>query len=52
MEKKVAELMDNEQKLYKEIDDLKQERDRKIIDNQRVIEKERETLKSRITEVE
>lgn len=52
MEKKVAELMDNESKLLKEIDDLKQERDRKIIDNQRNIEKERETLKGRIQEVE
>ena len=52
MEKKVAELMDNESRLLKEIDELKQERDRKIIENQRKLEKERESLKARITEVE
>jgi hypothetical protein len=33
MERKVQELMENESKLMKEIDELKQERDRKIVDN-------------------
>ena len=52
MEKKVTELLENEQRLQRDIDELKQERDRKIIDNQKVLEKERETQKQRLQEVE
>jgi FtsZ-binding cell division protein ZapB len=33
MEKKVQELIDNEARLQKEIDELKQERDKKIMEN-------------------
>lgn len=33
MEKKVNELLENEAKLQKEIDELKQERDRRIVDH-------------------
>lgn len=52
MEKKVSELMENESRLHKEIDELKHERDRKIIENQKNLEKEREALKTRVTEAE
>lgn len=52
MEKKVQELIENEARLAREIDELKQERDRKIIENQKVLEKERETFKGRLQEVE
>jgi len=52
MEKKVQDLIENEAKLQREIDELKQERDRKIMDNQKALEKERETFKSKINEVE
>jgi len=52
MEKKVTELMENESRLHKEIDELKSERDRKIVENQRVLEKEREIFKQKIADVE
>jgi predicted nucleic acid-binding Zn-ribbon protein len=52
MEKKVQELQEVESKLNKEIDELKQERDRRIVDNQRALEKERETFKSKMQEIE
>ena len=52
MEKTVAELQENESKLHKEIEELKGERDRKIVDNQRAMEKERDTFKQRISDVE
>lgn len=52
MEKKVAELLENESRLQKDIDELKQERDKRIVDQQRALEKERENYKSRLNEVE
>lgn len=45
MSKKVQELIDNETKMQKEIDELKNDRDRKILEHQRALEKERESLK-------
>lgn len=52
MEKKVNELIENERRLHQEIDDLKSERDRKIVDNQKLVEKERENFKLRMVEIE
>ncbi len=48
MEKKVMELMETETKLSHEIDELKSERDRRVIENQRNLEKEREIYKARL----
>jgi hypothetical protein len=52
MEKKVQELMEGESRLHKEIDELKNERDRKIVDHQRALEKEREVFKQKQQEIE
>lgn len=52
MEKKVQELLESESKLQKEIDELKGERDRRIVDHQRALEKEREVYKTKLTDVE
>ncbi len=52
MEKKVHDLVENEQKLSQQIDELKSERDKKIVEHQRAIEKERESFKQKINEVE
>ena len=52
MEKKVCELLENETRLQREIDELKQERDKKIVDNQRNVEREREIFKGRLNESE
>ena len=52
MEKKVQELIESEQRLSREIDDLKAERDRRLVEHQKALEKERETFKGRLTEVE
>ena len=48
MEKKVSELMDVEQRLSREIDELKSDRDKKLVEYQRSLEKERETYKSKL----
>ena len=52
MEKKVADLIENEARLHKEIDELKGERDRKIMEHQRSLEKEREVFKSKMSDIE
>lgn len=52
MQKKVQELMENETKLQREIDELKNERDKRIIEHQRALEKERELLKTKIYDIE
>lgn len=52
MEKKVSELMENESRLLKEIDELKAERDRKIIENQKFLEKERDNFKQKLSDLE
>ncbi len=52
MEKKVQELMENDSRLQKEIEELKGERDRRIMDNQKALEKEREVFKQKMQEIE
>ena len=52
MEKKVQELLETEQRLTKEIDELKSERDKKLMDHQKNIEKEREGHKSKFHDIE
>ena len=52
MEKKVQDLQEAEARYQKEIDELKGERDRRIVDNQRALEKERENFKSKIQDIE
>lgn len=44
--------MENDSRLQKEIDELKTERDKKVIEHQRALDKERETLKLKITDIE
>ena len=43
MEKKMTELIENERRLSEEVEVLKQERDKKLVEYQRSLEKERET---------
>ena len=52
MEKKVQELIETEQRLAKEIDELKQERDKKLVEHQKNLEKERETHKTKLHDIE
>jgi hypothetical protein len=52
MEKKVGELQSNETRLQQEIDTLKAERDRKIFDNQKLLEKERDNFKGKLSDIE
>lgn len=52
MEKKVNDLLENEQRLINEIDELKQERDRRILEHQRALDKDRDSYKAKIQEVE
>jgi len=52
MEKKVSELLENESRLLKDIEELKAERDRKMMENQRGLEKDRDTFKQKLTDVE
>lgn len=52
MEKKVQDLQEAEARYHKEIDELKGERDRRIVDNQRALDKERETFKTKIQDIE
>ena len=52
MEKKLNDLLENEQRLTAEMEDLKQERDRRILEHQRAIDKDRETYKAKIYEIE
>ena len=52
LEKKVAELLDINIKQTKEIDDLKAERDRKLLDNSKGNDKEKETLKGKLSDIE
>jgi hypothetical protein len=52
MEKKIGELQENEKKVMLEVEELKTERDRKMMETQRMIEKEREMYKGRLAEME
>lgn len=51
-EKKVYELLENEKRLLAEIDSLKEERDSKIMEYQKLLDAELEKFKSKITELE
>lgn len=51
-EKKLSEFMENEKRLFAEIDTLKQERDNKILEFQKMLDIEREKLKVKIQESE
>ncbi len=48
MEKKVQDLQEAESRLQRDIDELKNERDRRIVDHQKALEKERETFKIKL----
>lgn len=52
MEKKLKDLIDTERKLHKEIEILKNDRDKRTLENQSVLEREKEIYKRRIEEVE
>ena len=52
IEKKVSDLMENEKKLLGEIDELKNDRDNKIMEFQSKLDLETETLKSKLKELE
>ena len=52
MEKRVQELIDNENKMQGEIDQLKADRDRMLVEHQKHQEKERESYKSKIADIE
>ena len=52
MEKKMTELVENEKRLGEEVEVLKQERDKKLVEYQRSLEKERETYKSKLNDAE
>ena len=51
-EKKFSELLENEKKLMKEIELLKSERENKIIDHMRILDKEREGYRQKMNEWE
>jgi len=52
MEKKVADLMENEKRLLAEIEELKGERDAKAMEYQKKLDKETESLRNKIKELE
>jgi len=52
LEKKIGDMETKEKRLQEEIDTLKQERDRKIFENQAYLDKEKESFKAKINEVE
>ncbi len=52
LQKKVADLMDSEDRLQREIEDLKSERDRRLNEWQRNQEKERDMQKVKLNEIE
>ncbi|CAD8065990.1 unnamed protein product [Paramecium primaurelia] len=51
-EKKFAEMLDNEKRLQQEIENIKQDRDQKIFEYQKMLEQERENLKAKLVELE
>ena len=51
-EKKIVEFMENEKRLNQEIENLKGERDEKILEYQKLLDSEREALKAKIGEIE
>ena len=51
-DKKILELLENEKRLLREIEELKLERDTKIIDYQKRFDKEAENLRAKVRELE
>ena len=51
-EKKLSDYMDNEKRLNQDIENIKQERDAKIVEYQKLLDVEREKLKQKIQEIE
>ena len=52
IEKKFNEMVQNEKRLQVELEDLKAERDSKIMEHQRILDRERGTMKTKIFEFE
>lgn len=52
MGKKLQDALDNEKRLQEEIDNLKNERDRKLTEYQRSLDKERENYKNKLADLE
>lgn len=48
MERKIKEYIENEQKLHDEIKDLKNQRDRKCLENQSVLERKKDNYKQKV----
>lgn len=51
-EKKFLELLDSEKKLLKEIEALKNDRENKVTENQKVMDKDREMYRQKMNELE
>ena len=51
-EKKFLELLDSEKKLQKEIEGLKNDRENKVLENQKVMDKDREQYRQKMNELE
>lgn len=52
LEKRVQDLIENEKKLYAELDEVKNERERRVQDYQRQLDKEKENYKIKLSEYE
>lgn len=52
MEKKVEKLLEEKDRLQSEMEDIKNERDKKIIEYQSMLDKERENYKLKLRETE
>lgn len=52
LEKRLEKAIDNERRLQDELDKVKEERDQKILDMQRGMDKERDNFKSKLKDVE
>jgi hypothetical protein len=51
-ERKLAELVENEKKLTLEIEAIKNERDQKILEYQKLLDQEKESMKTKMVEIE
>lgn len=51
-EKKFLELLDSEKKLLKEIETLKNDRENKVMENQKIMDKDREMYRQKMNELE
>jgi chromosome segregation ATPase len=52
LERKIGEMQDNEARLTFELETVKGERDKKLMEHQDILERERDTYKRRISELE